>query len=170
MSNNVRFIIDTNIFLDAYKKYYGFDIAPKFWTCLLGEIEKGNIIIIDKVIKELEKGDDDLSKWVCDNCNNYEYNSLSHIESYSLILNHVNDCGYYKDNALRIWADEEVADPWIIAVAKDLNCVIITNETKQNRNQNEKCKNAKIPDIANDFNIKCINIYQMLRELNITFV
>lgn len=30
MSSRHKFVIDTNIFIEAYKRYYSFDIAPSF--------------------------------------------------------------------------------------------------------------------------------------------
>lgn len=71
MPDNAKFIIDTNVLIEAYQRYYSFDIAPIFWDSILKEIKNGNIIIIDRVANEIEKGDDKLKNWVCGKCKNY---------------------------------------------------------------------------------------------------
>lgn len=30
----MSFLVDTNIFVDAHRRYYGFDIVPSFWEFL----------------------------------------------------------------------------------------------------------------------------------------
>lgn len=86
------------------------------------------------------------------------------------MINHLNDCGFYKNNAVKEWSDDVVADPWIIAVALDLKYVVVTNEVSQNRNKGEIYNRAKIPNIANDLDVKCIDVFQMLRLFHIKFI
>jgi len=65
MSSSHKFVIDTNIFIEAYKRYYSFDIAPSFWDALLQHAENGNIISIDRVKQEINSfhKNDELSEW-----------------------------------------------------------------------------------------------------------
>lgn len=32
--NKVKFLLDANVFIEAYRRYYSFDIAPSFWELL----------------------------------------------------------------------------------------------------------------------------------------
>jgi len=65
MSSNRKFVMDTNVFIEAYKRYYSFDIAPSFWNALVQHAENGHIISIDRVKQEMNSfhKEDELSKW-----------------------------------------------------------------------------------------------------------
>jgi len=63
------YVLDANVFIEAARRYYAFDIAPPFWDILLQHAENGVIESIDWVKKELEKGkgkegeEDELARW-----------------------------------------------------------------------------------------------------------
>ncbi|MHB1955761.1 MAG: DUF4411 family protein, partial [Sulfobacillus sp.] len=52
--------------MEAYKRYYAFDIAPSFWRIAKVQAESFRVISIDRVKQEINAyGDDDpLKKWV----------------------------------------------------------------------------------------------------------
>ncbi len=52
------YVLDTNVFIVAYKRYYSFDIAPGFWAALLKYAKQEEIISIDRVQDELNDGYD----------------------------------------------------------------------------------------------------------------
>ena len=56
-------------------------------------------------------------------------------------------------------------DPFLISYAlKDIEnrCIVTTETSKPSRIG----ANRHIPDVCNDFNIRCINNFQMIKELN----
>ena len=82
------------------------------------------------------------------------------------IINHVETSACYKRRAFIEWADEDVADPWIIATAKVNKLTVVTNEQKNiGLNKVNPSKSAKIPNICEDFDVRCITLREMLREL-----
>ena len=42
------YVLDSNTFIEAKNRYYGFDIVPSFWNKLL-EISPGNILTIKPI-------------------------------------------------------------------------------------------------------------------------
>lgn len=56
------------------------------------------------------------------------------------------------------------ADPWIIAHAAAHGGAVTTLETRVPDNSQK----AKIPNVGDQFNVRTINTYQMLRELGAT--
>ena len=54
-----RFLLDTNIFIQAKNLHYGFDFCPAFWEWLISQNATGRVASIDKVGDELQA--------VCDN-------------------------------------------------------------------------------------------------------
>lgn len=83
-------------------------------------------------------------------------------------MQYIQTCGLYKEQALRTWADGDVADPWLIAAAAVNGYTVITAEVPSGglsvKNPN---KSAKIPDVANAFGVKTNHLYYMMRQLGI---
>lgn len=60
-----KFVLDTNVLIDAHRRYYSFDIAPCFWRVLIDLAKQGHVVSIDRVKMELMNSDeeDPLNKW-----------------------------------------------------------------------------------------------------------
>jgi len=63
MSNTQFDVIDVKVFLDLFRRYYTFDIAPAFWQALVKEASNGNLRSIDRVLDELKRNNDELTRW-----------------------------------------------------------------------------------------------------------
>lgn len=169
MNSNERFLIDSNSFIAPFKLYYPFDLLPKFWEQLKRGIVEGKIVMLDMVKEELLKGDDELSVWVKDINKDIilPHKNTSIISNYAAVLNHVQTCGFYKAKALTDWSKESSADPWLIAAAATYGFTIITFETRSGnldvRNQNSR---AKIPDVSDEFGVKCESLFYLMRRLS----
>lgn len=161
-----KFLIDANSFIEPYNRYYPFDLAEKFWEQLKTHIENGSILLLDKVKDELSQGSDSLSGWIC-NINCIDHRDIAIIRNYRKVLQHIQNNNSYKETALENWSQEQIADPWLIATAITYNYTIITFEQSQNIRPDNLYKNAKIPDIAEDFNVKSENLFYLMRTLNI---
>ena len=57
------FLIDSNSFITPYRQYYSFDFARSFWDQLEQNIDSGKIAILDIVLEEVLKGNDELKDW-----------------------------------------------------------------------------------------------------------
>lgn len=72
-----------------------------------------------------------------------------------------------KNEALNRWS-ANVADPWLIACAKANDYVLVTFEQSAGKlNPKAPGSNPKIPDIAKEFGVETINLYQMLTEFGV---
>ena len=60
------FIADANLFIEAHRRYYGLDICPGFWECLVHYSGQHRLLSIDRVRTELVSYGDELSDWVKD--------------------------------------------------------------------------------------------------------
>ena len=163
-----RFLIDANSLITPYKRFYPFDFAPGFWTQMEDHIQSGEIAILDLVKREILQGNDQLKSWM----QNLEIGCvIDHRESeiiagYSAILQYIQGERCYKIDALVEWSRETVADPWLIATAAAHNLTIITFETpNKNLSAQQPSKNAKIPDVADTFNVKTEDLFYLMRSL-----
>ena len=136
------YVLDSNTFIDAKNRYYGFDIVPSFWNKLI-ENSPENILTIKPIEDEIMAGHDELSSWFQDNYTVHAYASDS-------------------AEIQQVFARISKADPWIIAYAYVNNCVVVTHEILA-----PGSKKVKIPDICNFLHVQYINVFEMLRELHI---
>lgn len=165
-----KFLIDSDTFMTPYRQYYAFDLVPTYWDKLSSCANTGRIVLLDMVMEEIDKGKDDLADWVAKQT---KFEICNHVTpeivgKYQEVLQYVQNCGLYKEQALQTWAPENIADPWIIAAALANDYTIITTEvpsgglSKKNKN-----KSAKIPDVARAFGVKTNNLFYMMRQLGI---
>ena len=63
----IRYLLDSNIFIESNRTFYALDIAPSFWNKLIELSNENRILSIDKVFDELKRGKDDLFDWVVEN-------------------------------------------------------------------------------------------------------
>lgn len=165
-----KFLIDSNSFMAPYRQYYAFDLIPTYWDELSKRTESGRLVLLDMVKDEIDKGGDDLADWVgkqtrFEICNHVTPEIIS---KYQEVLQYVQSCGLYKEQALQAWAPRYIADPWLIAAAAVNNYTIITAEVPSGglslKNPN---RYAKIPDVAKAFGVRTNNLYYMMRQLGI---
>lgn len=165
-----KFIIDSNSFMTPYRQYYAFDLVPTFWSELSKRTQSGTIILLDMVKAEIEKGKDELTDWINKESGFIVRNHISPeiIGKYQEVLQYIQTCGLYKEQALQIWAHNDVADPWLIAAAAVNNYTLITAEVPSGGlSVKTPNRTAKIPDVAKAFGVKTGNLYYMMRQLNI---
>lgn len=165
-----KFLIDSNSFVTPYRQYYAFDLVPAYWKEISKYSNSGRLVLLDMVKSEIDKGEDDLADWLNKQENFVICNHISPeiIGKYQEILQYIQTCGLYKEQALQTWADRDVADPWLIAAAAVNDYTIITAEVPSGglsmKNPN---RNAKIPDVAKAFGVNTNNLYYMMRRLKI---
>lgn len=161
------FCLDANVFIQAHRFYYAFDIAPSFWEGLLFHAENGNICSPIAVFHEIS-GDDELAQWV------KEYRTILFEEPddqindiFAQIANYVSE--NYEPHQIAEFLDG--ADPWVIAHAKSKNYIVVTQEKLKVEERSPATGlisgKIKIPNICSVFDVQWINTFQLMRELNI---
>ncbi|WCK55310.1 DUF4411 family protein [Aneurinibacillus sp. Ricciae_BoGa-3] len=123
-----RYLLDANIFIEAYKRYYAYDIVPSFWEMLKKNAEVGKVISLDRIQREQNAFADTLTTWVNSEFSSY-FVSTDNSEvfaSYSQIMNWAMIQQQYSDAAKAEFAS--VADSWLIASAQTYDCVLVTHE------------------------------------------
>ncbi len=157
-----KFILDTNVLITAYRLNYPMDVLPSFWEKLLIEAEKESFMLIDKVVDEINKGEDELKSWIKSNkekitiLNSADINVInSYKEVIKLAVNNPNYNNIAKDDFA------EKADSWLIAHAHAYGYTVVTQEAFD---KNIK-KRIPIPNICLELNVKCVNTITFLRAI-----
>ncbi|MCL1993124.1 MAG: DUF4411 family protein [Spirochaetes bacterium] len=166
---NEKFLIDADTLIAPSRLFYPLDMFPDFWDFIEFNIASKSIKILDMVYDEIIDGKDLLSDWLSGIKSKelVRHKDIGVIHCYSNILNYINDSPFYKIEALNNWSAENTADAWLIAAAIVHSCTVITFE-KPNNGLNDRypSKNAKIPDVCKEFDIKCEDLYYMMRHLD----
>jgi Domain of unknown function (DUF4411) len=58
------YVIDSDVFIDAKNRHYGFDIVPAFWAWIEQQHRAGRIFTVQRVADEVLAGADELADWM----------------------------------------------------------------------------------------------------------
>jgi hypothetical protein len=164
MTKKNCYIIDTCSLVDL-NRHNPIDIFPTLWSKIDKLVQSDLLISHKEVFNEINQQDDQLVKWAKRNKKMFKEITERQSEIVAEIL---------KKFPSLIDIDKQfVADPWIIALAKemkedpqrtlfDIKKLIVTEE-------GYKSKKVKIPLVCKSFDIDCINRVEMFREENWKF-
>lgn len=160
------YVLDANVFIEASRRYYAFDLAPGFWKSLIRYTESGQIISIDRVKKEIERGKDELALWVKQDFHHafISTNDKNIIAAYRKIITWVNAQSQFSEAAKAEFA--QGADGWLAACATANNYIVVTHEVVKP----EIRRQVPIPNVCQAFDVKFVDTFEMLRELKIKFL
>lgn len=161
----MKYLLDSSTYLEAKIRYYQMDFCPAYWEWLDHQFNSGNLGSISMVYDELKGFDDGLSDWVKKRKHQFfdVYDDKTQ-EQYSEIVNYIMTLKNMNQGDVQKFLAK--ADPWLIAKAKVLNAVVVTQEVAVEQNS----KKVKIPNICLKFGVEYINTFQLLQQLNACFV
>lgn len=143
------YCIDTSALIDL--KPYRQEFFPSLWADLERFVKQGLLIAPKEVLSELNRQDDEISRWA--NQNKWMFVDLDSDQTKEL------------SNILKVFPNiidvDKIfdADPIIIALAKCQGWGVITNEKPST-----KPKNVKIPDVCNHYHIECLSLFDFFRR------
>jgi hypothetical protein len=160
----LKYLLDSNTYIEAKNRYYGMDICPAYWDWLDKQVGEGAIASIDMIGKELKAGNDELAIWVADRPAHFIRNDDENTQAMvAEIVQWIMEGDYNQGNRDNFLAK---ADPWIIAKAKIIGAVVVTHEAQAAANT----RKIKVPNVCRQFGVTCLNTFQFLRDLNARFV
>ncbi|HUT99437.1 MAG TPA: DUF4411 family protein [bacterium] len=157
------FLLDANVFIEAARRYYAFDLVPRFWDSLVEYASLGRIRSIDRVKHELERGKDELASWV----EGYFQDAFAStdedevVQIYKKIIKWVNSESQFTEEAKATFAGG--ADGWLVAYAKVKGCIVVTQEISEPFSK----RKVKIPDVCIKGGLSFLDTFEMLRTLGI---
>ncbi|MDI9335432.1 MAG: DUF4411 family protein [Gammaproteobacteria bacterium] len=183
----MTYLLDSNVFIQAHRRYYAFDIVPGFWAFLQNYSTNNTIYSIETVKDELKKGgkeEDYLVKWM----NHFQFQKLTE-EVFSILSRSIIPfIGEDIRNNIRTnippnyeiefekFTQRDNADQFLIAYAQSYQCTIVTHEVSNPKDKNSKNQMSgknyfKIPHLCSKLNkkygwdLKCIDTFELLRQL-----
>ena len=92
------------------------------------------------------------------------------IDKYQEVLTHIQtSIKLYNSKALTEWSDNNRADAWLVAASIANGYNLVTFERPNSSLGTRLTSHPKIPDVAAHFGVKCVNLYEMMRDLGFKF-
>lgn len=156
----MAYVLDSNVFIEAKDRYYGFNFHPGFWDWLVHANAKGIIISIKQVRDELMEREDRLSLW----CKNkkamfVDTNDTKTYESMKILSPWV--CQNYIPAAQNKFLAD--ADFPLVAYAHAHNHTVVTIEKPAFG------KDVKIPNACKEMDVPVITPFAMLAAEKVKF-
>lgn len=162
------YLIDANVFIEAKNRYYNMSFCPAFWDWLLRECAGQRLFSIQSILSELTNGSDELAAWA--NSNRHFFLSVSDNETQQNLSSVVAYVAEQQQSVpMSPGAMNEFlrgADTWLIAKAMTLDATVVTHERLD-----PQCRRKfLIPNICNNFNVRFMDTFTLLHQLNASFV
>ena len=151
------YCIDTSSLITGWNDRYPPEIFPGLWEHFEGLIEIEKLIAPEEVYFELEKQDDSIKSWVDINKKMFQPldDGVQAIVSEILTKHHT---------LVDLNRTSNQADPFVIALALQRNGIVVTEEKWTN-----SPKRTKIPNVCEAYDVQCIDLLNMIRELKWIF-
>ena len=148
----MAFSLDTSALIDAWVRHYPRDVFPAIWSLMESAVANREIFVVDEVVQELKRKDDDLARWVRSQAgiivsidDNIQQRVVNIMSAHSrLVDSRKNRSG---------------CDPWVIALAQDRGLTVVTAEKASGN-----ILKPKIPDVCQALQIPCIEVVEMFRR------
>ena len=148
----MAFSLDTSGILDAWVRHYPPDVFPTIWTHMGASAARGDIFVIEEVLRELEKKDDGIHDWI-------KKREAMVVPIDAEVQSHVTQIMSKYGRLVDSKKNRSVGDPWVIALAQARGYTVVTGE-KETGN----LAKPKIPDVCRDLGISCVGIVDFFRR------
>lgn len=165
------YCLDANVFVQAHRLYYAFDIAPSFWAALI-EWGQNQVICSPLAVRdELIGSDDLLGRWCkSDGLGLFVEPTEQTYIHFQTIANLA--VTRYQPHLVQPFLAG--ADPWVIAHAAAHDLTVVTMESLRQETPDRKTgkiggKKIQIPNVCRELKVPAINTFELLRRLGFRF-
>ena len=151
------YVIDTSALLDGWVRYYPPDVFPPLWSNLEGMIAAGELLAPDEVLSELSQKDDEVHNWA-------KKNSAMFLPLDAEVQEATTEILAAFPRLVGAMKDRNRADPFVIALAKIKQAVVVTGEKSTGTRDR-----PRIPIVCDHFDIGHRTLLQLIREKGWTF-
>ena len=164
------YLLDTNIYIAFYERYYPQRNFPSFWEKLVQTFQQE--VVVPRVVMEETKKSDWLNTYMTETCGLNPIDHRQYWKQWDEVLKNVRNNPVYNNEALDSpngWSKETVADGWLLAIAKEEQYILVTEETKNvNLYKGGPVRSAKIPDVAKDIGVECIDRLEFFKRIELS--
>ncbi len=169
------YLLDANVLITAHDDYYPIDRIPQFWEWIVFHAKQGQIKMPFEMLEEVKAGqlkrdaanqDDELLRWL--KTNSHEKDLLLDASADQLAVNRVFKEGYELPQPSLDELNKVRKDPLLIAyaLAQQSTCIVTLEGTQKNATDAMKRHKRKIPFVCRKLDIRCIDTFDLIRELD----
>jgi tRNA splicing ligase len=140
--------------LHGWKRDYPPDVFGSLWDNVVDLAKNKRLIAPYEVLLELQRGGDEIYKWA----KSLDFMFLEPNDEVQQIVSEI--VNKYPSFVPEESKDGIWADPYVIALAKAFNAVVVTGE----KMVGPGAKTPKIPNICRDLQIQCIDFLELIRR------
>ena len=159
----MAYLLDANVFIEAKRRYYGFDLCPGFWHWLVEAGENEIAFSVDRVRDELIGAGDELEEWVRELDRSFflppDQQTLA---SVAAAVDWTRG-QQFRQGAITTFADS--ADAYLIAHAHAHRHIVVALEQPS-----DGVKQVKIPNVCVALDVPFVNTFEMLRRERARFI
>ena len=159
----MAYMIDSNVFITAKDRYYGFDFCPGFWRWVEKKHQTEVVVSVESVGHELTSGNDDLAEWAKRRGPMFfRAPTPADVAGLEKVARWVSqqDCDQQAmDDFL------QTADHYLVGQALAAGHTVVTLEDPANSR-----RKVKIPNVCTGVGVNWIDTFDMLRREHARFV
>ena len=152
--SNAKYVLDTNVFINM-QRHHPFDVFGSLWAKMADVIDSGTVISCGEVLDELSIGNDELIRWA-------KLRNGMFVTSGADVQRIVREILHKYPELLTGTRKANSADPFVIALAKQKGCTLVSDETWAGSGQP-----VKIPNVCESYGVRLIKFVDFLREVKI---
>jgi hypothetical protein len=159
----MAYLLDSDVFIQAKNRHYGFDFCPAFWDWIVAKNKQGTLFSISRVANELIDGNDQLADWASTRDPGFflEPDPVT-LPALSTVSEWAMNQGF---TPAAINSFFQAADFYLIAQALAHRHIVVTHEVPANTVQR-----IKIPNVCIGLGIQHLNPFEMLRVERARFI
>lgn len=138
------------------QRHHPLDVFGSLWAKMADMIDSGAVISCGEVLDELSIGNDDLIKWA-------KLRNGAFVTSGADVQRVVRDILQKYPALVTGTRKANGADPFVISLAKNTGCTLVSDETWAGSGQP-----VKIPNVCEAYGVRLIKFVDFLREVKIS--
>lgn len=157
-----KYVLDANVFIQAKRRFYPFDVVPGYWEALSWHRTGGRVCSIDHVSAELKRGGDELWVWAQESFGKDGFcDTAVAAGEFGQMVSWVQRQAQFTQAAKSEFMG--VADGWLAAFSKAEGRVLVTLE------EQKPDAKSKVPliNLCSAFDVETISPFEMLRRLGV---
>jgi hypothetical protein len=159
----MAYLLDSDVLIEARKRYYGFDVCPGFWDWLDVQHQNGSLLSVEKVRDEIGSGNDALVTWAGARPASFFVSPDVQTQTAFTTVTQWATTQNYTQSAVNEFLSK--ADFYLVAHALAHSFTLVTHErAAATRNK------VKIPNACDALNVLHIDPFEMLRREGARFV
>ncbi len=148
----MKYSFDTSGFLAPYRNLMPPDLVPSLWEKLDALVNAHEIVASKEVYLEISQKDDGLLDWVKE-----RKEMFVEVDSEQIV--YLEEIMYDYPDWVDIDAQKNIADPYVIALAREYNLTVVSFEKGGSE------INPSIPFVCRKYNVSHLGFFDFLREV-----